>query len=180
MTSTWSCCLKCLNLIQVQCRVFGCPSASLPRTKIEIITAYKSMTINKCQLHDSMCLFDLCLRNYHAFSHSPTSLFTLQLKHFLPKQNIGRVCVCVCVCVCVIQRASVLETTGGHTVPPARGGHPLHRSCHCKPLCGHPTTSSGWHHNPAGRPPPCLQWWWAALTVMAACPPAPTSGKHSP
>lgn len=67
------------------------------------------------------------------------------------------------------------DTTGGHTVPLTRDGFPHHQSCHCRPLCGYPTTSSDWHHSPAGPPPLCLQWWSVPLTERAACPPAPVS-----
>lgn len=68
-------------------------------------------------------------------------------------------------------------TTGGHTAPPARGDHPPHQSCRCRPLCVY-STSSGLRRNLAGPPLPCLRWWWGVLIVKAACPPAPAWGNE--
>lgn len=165
--STWSCCLKCLNLFQVQCKVFCCPSASSsdndqnnPSTQINNnqsnVPWFNMFTWSVSEELPSL------LRLTYILFHSITHTSSLQAVH-------SHMCVYV----------RVYETTGGHTAPLARGGHSLRQSCRCRPLCGYPMSSSGWRHNPAGRPLLCLQWWWAALIVRAACPLAPTHGKKT-
>lgn len=64
-------------------------------------------------------------------------------------------------------------STGGHTAPLARGALLRHRSCRCRPPCGHRSSSSGSCRAPAGPLPPRPRWWWAARTVTATCLPTP-------